>query len=148
MILQTGGTNERPLFRGYVNAIISKEVRGGTFKQFVVGTSEKKTDKNGNPLQVDDGNGGTKDFYENSSWFCTLIGKARALNERKPIEKGDRINVLGYKITNISNKDQDGNWTPRYLNVSILDFDYIGPKNSAIEQEDDYENDIDIESLY
>lgn len=107
MIFITRDHSERPLFTGFVNGVTERTMQnGGTIKTYTLGTSEKKQD----------------DTRVYSSWFCTLMGNARKAAEYRPLVKGDRINVYGFKQTNVSQKNPDGTWGKAFLNVIISDY--------------------------
>lgn len=106
MIFITEKDHSKPLFRGYVNKIFERQVKnGGVIKTYSIGTSEKKQD-------------GTKVY---SSWYCTLIGDARKNEEL--LKEGTPIDVYGFKMTNVSTKQEDGTWSKPYLNINISDFE-------------------------
>lgn len=112
--------NEKPLFTAFVNGINEKILpNGGVIKNYILGTSETKF------------KGQENENKEYSSWFVTLIGEARKKNEARPLQKGDRILVKGFKQTNVSRKLDDGSYSKAFLNISISDYDLSEKNQSA-----------------
>lgn len=114
MIFITDKEHKSPLFRGYVNKVFEKEYNGGKIHTYKIGTSEKKQD-------------GTKVY---SSWFCGVMGEAKKKEDQ--LKEGAPIDVYGFKMTNISKKNEDGTWGKAFFNVTISDFEVhqFEPRNS------------------
>ena len=112
--------DEKPLFTAFVNGVNEKVLpNGGTIKNYILGTSEVKF------------KGQENESREYSSWFVTLIGNAKKKNEARPLQKGDRILVKGFKQTNVSKKLDDGTYGKAFLNISISDYD-LGEENKSV----------------
>jgi hypothetical protein len=114
MIFITDKEHKAPLFRGYVNKVFEKEYNGGKIRTYKIGTSEKKQD-------------GTKVY---SSWFCGVMGEAKKKEDQ--LKEGVPIDVYGFKMTNISKKNEDGTWGKAFFNVMISDFEVhqFEPRNN------------------
>jgi hypothetical protein len=105
MIFITDKEHKQPLFRGYVNKIFEKEYNGGTIRSYKVGTTEKNQK-------------GEKVY---SSWFCGVMGDAKKNEDQ--LKEGTPIDVYGFKMTNVSKKNEDGTWGKAFFNVTISDFE-------------------------
>lgn len=114
----------KPLFTAFVNGINEKNLpNGGVITNYILGTSEVKF------------KGKENEKKEYSSWFTTLIGEAKKKNEVKPLQKGDRILVKGFKQTNVSTKSDDGTYGKAYFNMAISNYD-LPEENKAVENKD------------
>ena len=105
MIFITDKEHKAPLFRGYVNGVTERQGNnGGAIKTYRIGTQEKKQD-------------GTKVF---STWFCGVIGEAKKNEEL--LKENTPIDVYGFKMTNVSKKNESGGYDKAFLNIMISDF--------------------------
>lgn len=121
MIFVTKDRSERPLAYAYVNGVTVRALpNGGEITTYTLGTSEKKKD-------------GTKVF---SSWFANVMGEARRQCEARPLEKGDNIAIYGYKMTNVSKKNDDGTFGKAFFNMTISDY-ILQEKNGSSSSNDE-----------
>lgn len=65
------------------------------------------------------------DEYENSGWFCRVIG--HALNSLKNLQERDRIKISSFKQTNLYNKDK-GQF---YFRMIILDAEILDSNSQS-----------------
>lgn len=120
MIFITDKEHKAPLFRGYVNKVFEKEYNGGKIKTYKVGTTEKNQK-------------GEKVY---STWFCGVMGDAKKKEDQ--LKEGTPIDVYGFKMTNVSKKNEDGTWGKAFFNVTISDFEVhsFEPRNTEEGNED------------
>jgi len=111
-------TENNPTTRGYINKVTERDMpNGGKIKNYLFGTRETKQD-------------GTKVY---SNWWFTTMGNARK-NEAQ-LEEGAFVEIKGFKMTNVSKKNDDGTWSRPYFNMSVCDFEVVGASNESSSEE-------------
>jgi formylmethanofuran dehydrogenase subunit D len=68
------------------------------------------------------------DEYQNSNWFCRVIG--HALNSIKGVREGDRIKITSFKQTNLYNKETKKS----YFRTIILDAEFANKDEKPKEE--------------
>lgn len=125
MVFVTKEHDGKPLFRGFVNGISERTTsNGGKVTTYTIGTREKRRD----------------DTYEYSSWFVNMIGDAK--KKCGELQKGDMIDVYGFKMNNISQKNEDGTWGKSFFHMYVNDYVIHGEKKqSASSSDSEYPDD-------
>lgn len=117
MIFITRDYDDKPLFTGFINGVHQFENNGKTFTSYRIGTSEESRD-------------GEKIY---STWFASLMGDAAKYDGS--LEKGDRIEVYGFKISKPSVQRDDGTWDNDRLNMRISRLRTKSPVKSDIDDD-------------
>ena len=71
--------------------------------------------------------------YINSNWNVRFVGKC--LEDAKQLSEGDRVKIVGGKITNVWDKENKRNW----LNVVVFEFESLEDNRNNMQSNDDEE---------